>query len=286
MKKLTPGLIIGMLLLTGTGLYSASEKVVAVVNGEDITVDYINKKLYLNYFRQALDDAINEKLILQEAKKRKIELDKKEFEDFIKQIKSRFKSEKEFKEELKKNHISEKDYYRIIKNNLLVEKTLSDILNINITDEDAKKFYEQNKNQFVIPKSYKLRQIFVNTEQEANDIYLALKAGADFEKLAELKSADDRLKKAKGDIGYITKGMLNPEIEKEVFSLKPGEYTKPIKTGPGYSIIKVDEIREEKKLSFDEVKDKLKAELKNRILFDNRQRIIEQLKKKSKIVIK
>jgi parvulin-like peptidyl-prolyl isomerase len=183
-------------------------------------------------------------------------------------------------------NITEEEYKKMIENTLIANKALEKILNINITDEDLKKYYENNKNQFKIPKALKLRQIYLNTEQEANDVYLALEAGADFKKLAALKSADPVLKEKEGDIGFISKGMLLPELEKEIFLLEVGKYTKPLKTGNGYSIIKVEEIREEKELSFEEIKDKLREVLKSNIISANRRNVIENLKSQAKIEIK
>ena len=281
--------MIKMLIIALTSLaLNAGQKndIVAKVDKIEITRQELINKMSVSYFSKTLEELIEEKLLLNWAEKNKIKVDKKEIEDFLKQIKSRFNSEDEFKKELKKMNITEEDYKKMIENTLTANKALEKILNINITDEDLKKYYENNKNQFKIPKALKLRQIYLNTEQEANDVYLALEAGADFKKLAALKSADPVLKEKEGDIGFISKGMLLPELEKEIFLLEVGKYTKPLKTGNGYSIIKVEEIREEKELSFEEIKDKLREVLKSNIISANRRNVIENLKSQAKIEIK
>jgi foldase protein PrsA len=276
-----------IMLLTSLTLNAAQKSdIVAKVDKIEITRQELINKMSVLYFSRTLEELIEEKLLLNWAEKNKIKVDKKEIEDFLKQIKSRFNSEDEFKNELKKMNITEEEYKKMIENTLTANKALEKILNINITDEDLKKYYENNKTQFKIPKALKLRQIYLNTEQEANDVYLALEAGADFKKLAALKSADPVLKEKEGDIGFISKGMLLPELEKEIFLLEVGKYTKPLKTGNGYSIIKVDEIREEKELSFEEIKDKLIEVLKSNIISANRKNVIENLKSQAKIEIK
>jgi len=276
-----------IMLLTSLTLNAAQKSdIVAKVDKIEITRQELINKMSVLYFSRTLEELIEEKLLLNWAEKNKIKVDKKEIEDFLKQIKSRFNSENEFKNELKKMNITEEEYKKMIENTLTANKALEKILNINITDEDLKKYYENNKTQFKIPKALKLRQIYLNTEQEANDVYLALEAGADFKKLAALKSADPVLKEKEGDIGFISKGMLLPELEKEIFLLEVGKYTKPLKTGNGYSIIKVDEIREEKELSFEEIKDKLIEVLKSNIISTNRRNVIENLKSQAKIEIK
>jgi len=276
-----------IMLLTSLTLNAAQKSdIVAKVDKIEITRQELINKMSVSYFSKTLEELIEEKLLLNWAEKNKIKVDKKEIEDFLKQIKSRFNSENEFKNELKKMNITEEEYKKMIENTLTANKALEKILNINITDEDLKKYYENNKNQFKIPRALKLRQIYLNTEQEANDVYLALEAGADFKKLAALKSADPVLKEKEGDIGFISKGMLLPELEKEIFLLEVGKYTKPLKTGNGYSIIKVEEIREEKELSFEEIKDKLREVLKSNIISANRRNVIENLKSQTKIEIK
>jgi foldase protein PrsA len=278
---------IAIIVLTSLTLNAGQKSdIVAKVDKIEITRQELINKMSVSYFSKTLEELIEEKLLLNWAEKNKIKVDKKEIEDFLKQIKSRFNSEDEFKNELKKMNITEEEYKKMIENTLTANKALEKILNINITDEDLKKYYENNKTQFKIPKALKLRQIYLNTEQEANDVYLALEAGADFKKLAALKSADPVLKEKEGDIGFISKGMLLPELEKEIFLLEVGKYTKPLKTGNGYSIIKVEEIREEKELSFEEIKDKLREVLKSNIISANRKNVIENLKSQVKIEIK
>ena len=264
----------------------AKNDIVAKIDNKIITRQELINKMSVSYFSKTLEELIEEKLLINWAEENKLKLEKTEVEAILSQIKSRFNSEDEFKKELKRIRIKESDYIKMIENTLLANKALEKILNINITDEDLKRYYEQNPEQFKIPKAFKLRQIYLHTEQEANDIYLALEAGADFKKLASLKSADPMLREREGDIGFISKGMLLPELEKEVFSLEVGKYTKPFKTGNGYSIIKLEEIREEKTIPLEEVKDRLKEILISNIISANRKKVIETLRVKSKIEIK
>ena len=186
-------------ICTLVSLLEADEKKIAQVDKTYITLNEVYVKMSANYFTKTLDDLISEKLLINYANKNNIKVEKNEVHDIIKNIKSRFNSENDFKKELLKMNISEKDYSKMIEDELLAQKALISILNLNITDEDAKKYYDSNPEQFKIPESIKIRQIFVNTEQEANDVYIALEAGANFEKMAELKSVDENLKK-KNDV--------------------------------------------------------------------------------------
>ncbi|MCX7641595.1 MAG: peptidyl-prolyl cis-trans isomerase [Elusimicrobiales bacterium] len=278
--------IITILIFTTILNLHSQNQIVAEVNGEKITLKDITSKLLISNFNQVTQELIEEKLLIQEARKRNVNVLNSEVTQFIENIKKRFSSEEEFKKELKRINLTEKEYEQMIRNKLIADKTILAILNVNVTDEDAKKYYSTNPEQFKTPMALKLRQIFVLTEKEAQDLIIALEAGADFVKLASIKNMDENLKKTAGDLGYISKGMLVPEIEKEVFSTPKGNYTKPLKTGNGYSIIMVEDIREERTIMFEDVKDIIKNSIIATILNSNRKNVIEELKKSAKIEIK
>lgn len=278
-------LLISILFLLNMDLRSQTQ-VLAQVGDEKITLKEITSKLLVSNYSQTLEELIEEKILLQEAKKRGITISENELNNFLGLIKKRFNSESEFIKELRKINLTEKEYIQIIKNKLIADKTILSLLNVNITDQDALDYYETNKEQFKIPMALKLRQIFVLTEKEANDIIIALDAGADFIKLASIKNADEELRKRNGDLGYITKGMLIPEIEKEVFSTSKNKYTKPLKTGNGYSIIMVEDIRNEETIPFENIKENIKNSIILSILNTNKRKIIDELKKTYKIEIK
>ena len=66
--------------------------------------------------------------------------------------------------------------------------------------------------------------------------------------------------KKRGDLGIIKKGQTIPEFEKEIFKLKPGEISRPIRSSYGYHIVKVEEKIPERILPFEEVKDLVKKD--------------------------
>jgi len=273
-------------IMSNQFLLSADKKIIAVVNNENITKDEIESRMWVNYSNRTLQEMIDETLILQEAKKNGITVDKKVVEERLNNIISNFKDKNEFLKALKTINISENEYKRIIEKQILVNDTVIKLKNINITDEDAKKYFDNNPDQFKRPETVKIRQILVNTKQEADDAYMALQAGANFEKLASLKSIDENLRKSGGDIGYVSKGMLLPEIEKEIFSLKAGEITKPLQVANGFAILKVEEIRPAGNIKFEEVKENLKLALLNQVLNQKKAELINELREKAKVEIK
>lgn len=155
----------------------------------------------------------------------------------------------------------------------------------NISDDEMKKFYEQNKDKFVSGDQVRASHILVKTEKDAQDVQAKLKAGGKFEELAQKYSMDAANSKG-GDLGWFSKGAMLPEFEKVAFGLKEGETSGIVKTKYGFHIIKVTGKRPAGTRSFEEVKDQLKAALLPTKQQDVFQKLKEDLKKNSKYTIK
>ena len=84
-------------------------------------------------------------------------------------------------------------------------------------------------------------------------------------------------------MGFIHKGMLDEPIEKVAYSLKAGEVSDIVDTPKGFYIIKLEEISPSVQLEFDEVKDRLKKELKSKYEKEKLDKILKTMRKKTKI---
>jgi foldase protein PrsA len=248
---------------------SAKKEVVATVNGENITnaeyrkafdqvkaqiesspqytkdiwnQDYEGKKFLDVVKENVLDSLIAQKLLLQEALKNNITVSDKEIEE-------EYQREKEFNKDITKEDV---------KNYLLINKLFEEYTkDVKITEEELKKYYEDNKDQF---ETVKASHILVSDEKIAQDIYNRLMKGEDFATLAKEYSIDTATKDQGGDLGEFARGVMVPEFEQVAFSLKKGQISKPVKTDYGYHIIKSEGATLK---SFDEVKGDIEAYLLN-----------------------
>jgi len=277
-------LIAAAIALCSTGLYAA-DKPVAVVNGQKITREELTKKLWWQYGAQGLSEAVDEKLLLEEAARLGIKADEKELDARFANLSAGYEDKAQFEKNLASVGWSPAELRDLLRRQMLIRATVMLSARLIVTDEDAKAFFDKNKDKMGAPESVKLSQIFVNTKAEADDAYLALSAGADFAKLSGLKSTDANLKKNNGSLGYISRGMLMPEIEKEIFSLKPGQYSKTITTGNGYSIFRVEELKPGQAASFDKVKEDLKTALLNQAITQKLPELAAELRQKAKIEV-
>jgi peptidyl-prolyl cis-trans isomerase C len=127
-----------------------------------------------------------------------------------------------------------------------------------VSDAELKVAYENVKEQYA-GKEYHVEHILVDKEADAKAIIAQLKAGANFEDIAKVKSKDPGSAKNGGDLGWVSDKALVPEFSKAMVQLKNGQTTdKPVKSQFGYHIIKVLDSREAKAPSLDEIKDQLK----------------------------
>jgi len=139
------------------------------------------------------------------------------------------------------------------------------VRNVEVKDEDLKKFYEEQKSQMVSEASVQLAVITTETEEEAADIHRMLDAGADFGDLAVERSFD-RNTGANGGVlrGQLFKRQLEmfPDVETVIDGLAEGSYSgvvpMPMGLFPGnYGIFKLLARNESRQLTFEEVKAKL-----------------------------
>jgi parvulin-like peptidyl-prolyl isomerase len=175
------------------------------------------------------------------------------------------------------------DFKKLTLIGLLLEKEVES--KTKVTDQDVKNYYEKHKSELSPITAIRISHILVKSEAEAKNIYDSLEKGADFAKIAREKSIDKGTAKNGGDLGYMSKGQMLPEIEATASRMKIGEISEPIKTKSGYEIIKVTNEKFGKPMEFERVKNvlfqRLSAE-KQKEVFDA---YVENLKKSYKVEI-
>ena len=283
MKK---SVIIALLMVVAAGFANAQERVIAKVNGETITNGDITQKLWWQHSAQALSDIIDERLLLEEAARLKVGYDKKEAKKRFDNLAAGYKDKNEFEKSLKAVGWTPAGVQDLIKRQMLSRNVVIAAKKIKFTKSDIKNVFEQNKNRLGKSDSVKVRQIYLATKNDADDVYQVLAAGADFAKLSAIKSVDENLRSREGDIGEVTRGLLQPELEKEIFSLKPGQYTRPIATGNGFSLFKVESYKagEPAKLT-KKLKADLRTRLENQAVKQKLPELIGELRQKAKIEV-
>ena len=259
-------------LALSSSLFAQTDKVYAVVNGENITATDIAVALRDPRIQfETLQDA-QKKQVLTNIVEQKVLAQKAFKSDIVKSA--------EFKKELEK-----------VKQNLAYQMWIRDLSKtVTATDKEVKEHYEKNKAKYVTPMELKASHILLKTEKEADDVIKSLQSAKDrkalFTKLAKEKSIGPSGPTG-GELGWFTKEKMLPEFSAAAEKLQVGTVTaKSVKTQYGFHVIYLDDKKESASLVFEEIKPQLKQELLQTKFVSQVQKIAEDLKKKSKIEYK
>jgi peptidyl-prolyl cis-trans isomerase C len=162
---------------------------------------------------------------------------------------------------------------------IVVQAMVGDYVKKNpVKDADVKSEYDRFVKE-TGDKEYHVRHILVGTEKEAQDIIAKLKGGAKFEDLAK-QSKDTGSANNGGDLDWATPSSFPESFSAAFVGLSKGQVTeKPVQTPNGFHVIKVDDVRQAKLPTLDEVKPQIQEALEQRKL----QAYQEELVKKAKI---
>jgi peptidyl-prolyl cis-trans isomerase C len=227
--------------------------------------------------RNAVDQLIGRTLVLQAAREAGITVDAKEVAAAMAQQKQQIGGPEAFAKAISQAGLTEEQLTAMERDRLTVQKYVEKDLmaKAGASDQELRAYYDAHPSEFKHPEQVKLRMILMMVKQGADQAQqdaaksradLALKrvkAGEEFAKVAQEVSEDPTSKSRGGEIGWVRKGLLLPELESAVWTLKAGETSAVLQSKYGYHIFKVDERRAEGASSFDEVKGSLTAYLRN-----------------------
>jgi len=309
---------LALAVLAALAAAGCGNSVVATVNGEKITshelsqrVDEVKKSyeeqgldfsgdkgktLLDSLQREVLDQMINNKLMLQEARKFG-PLTPEQVQEIIKPFKEQFPSEDEYKNFLEQIKISEEDAAYILN---LQEQATRDVAPV--SEADVRKYYDENKELFAVPEQLQVRHIlfFVDegdknypvkhTDEEARklaeSVIVQLNGGRDFAELAREKSEDSGTS-ADGGLYVFSEGEAVKEFADAAYALKEGEYTaKPVKTDYGYHVIKLEKKIPAGQESFEQVRERLTVQLNDQAKQDKFSEYMEEARSRAVIVNK
>lgn len=243
-------------------------KILAKVNGQEITkadlefmFSNLNPQIASQFVgpegeKRLIAELVNQKLLLVDALANKVD----ETEEFKSEV-----------EKLKENVLSQFAVKRVIDT-------------VQVSDEEAKKFYDENPEYFVSQPQIRASHILVDEEDEANKIYDEIVGGADFADLAAQRSSCPS-SAAGGDLNFFSKGQMVPEFEVVAFALELNEVSKPVKTQFGYHIIKLTEKTDGQVASFDDAKESIISNLMAQAQHDKYNSHLDELRKKYTVEI-
>jgi foldase protein PrsA len=229
---------------------------IASVNGQKITkAEFTAKLSALPQAKAVLNQLVQADLVDQYAKDNNIQIPDADVTKKLDEIKARYPAG-QFENAVKAQGLSETDVRNIIRQQLIVERAVSK--DINVTDADIKKYFDQNHATLDKPAQVHARHILVADQKTADLVESKLKGGAKFEDLAKQYSVDPGSKDKGGDLGFFGKGQMVPAFEQAAFSLQPNQVSAPVKSPFGYHVIQVVEFKPAEKATLASSHDKIK----------------------------
>ena len=139
----------------------------------------------------------------------------------------------------------------------LSEILLRRLIEQRVTEDSLKALYDQQLETLRLDEEVRARHILVPTEDEARQLMARLRAGADFARLARTQSIDEASAKDGGDLGYFTRAAMVEPFADVAFSTSAGEVSEPFETQFGWHIVKVEDRRQRRAPTFEELRPQL-----------------------------
>ncbi len=275
-------LIVLMLVIIPANSFAAkpiNDAIVAIVNSEVITLkdlkDYIAgiyrqlkvehktpeeiQQIIASYEERGVNQLIEDKLILEAANKKGIEIRGEVVEKRLKEIKSRYPSEDAFLTEINTQGVTVTDIKKKIINQMKSKYEVDlEVRDKNfVNPEDVTVYYNNHKDEFESKSQYDLDSIYISFKDGKSDALNKIKqarkdliVSGDFEKVSKQYSQAP-------SVGMLEQGQMVPAIEKEVFSLKQGEVSQPVEVESGVYLFKVKNIVLGQKQGIEDVKNEI-----------------------------
>lgn len=141
-----------------------------------------------------------------------------------------------------------------------------------LEEGEAEDWFNDNKRDYEVEETRKVRQIIVKTPEDASEETLSLrqakaqalfervKAGQAFEEVVVADLADASVEFS--EFGFLTRGALEPEVEEVVFAMAAGEIAEPVRSKDGFHIMAVDEIQDGTDVAFSELRAEVEKDLR------------------------
>jgi len=142
-----------------------------------------------------------------------------------------------------------------------------------VSEDQIKEYYEDNLDSYKEKKQVKARHILFmvaenaskeeeeKVKQKALSVLNEARAGADFAELAKKHTEDPSGKENGGDLGYFSSGQMVKPFEDAAFKLKKEEISDLVRTPFGYHILKVEDVKEAKTKTLEEVREQISSTL-------------------------
>jgi len=231
-----------------------------------------------------LVNVVDEILVVQRGKELGYKLSDDQFKSVLENLKTQNKieSEEQLLAALKQENMTMSDLRRNLERQMIATRVQQAEVfgRVAVTEDEARKYYEQHINEFTTPSSVMLREILVAVPVDSRGVNVGadeaarnkaeaarkrILDGETFEKVAA-DSSDSASKANGGLIGPLNVNDLSADFRKLVEGLKVGGVSTVIRSQPGYQILKLESSTPTQILTFEQARD----QISDRVVTDKR----------------
>lgn len=262
------------------------------------------------YLARILDRLISTKLLVARANAADKTKANEAADKYIADAKRKLSSEEMFRLQLKAMGLTPEVFRERVLEQAICDEVIAREIRagIQISDAEAKKYYDENPKQFELPEQVRAAHVLIGTkdptdttpnpaakrdlpaaEKEvkrklAEDVLARARKGEDFTKLAR-EFSDDPGSRDKGGEYTFPRGQMVPEFEAAAFGGQPGQVCDLVTTLFGYHIIKVLEKIPPKKLELASVSARIKKQLEEERVQKEMPAYLQKLRAEAKVEI-
>lgn len=235
--------------------------------------------------KSIITQLIEEALILDSAIKLGLTVTEAELEVEVEYIKGAV-NEEEFSTIVTKRYGSVEGWKDELRRKLLISKVIEQVITseVEITEETARTYYDENISEYKVPEQVHARMILVETETEARKVRKGLTPENFAETAIEVSISPEG--KRGGDLGFFGKGDMPIEFETIAFTTRQGRISRILKTDYGYHIFFIEERRKPIMLEFETVKEDIIEQLGREVAERKFSEWVTTLKRNAEIRIK
>lgn len=324
-RSLSSLLALCALATAGTPAWASGrivERVVAVVNEEPVLESEVDQSAFMSMKasgaeidfdtaagrrkwdelkHKALDELIDERLVLQQAIELKLSVTSEQVDRAIEDVKQQNGlTDSQFREALKQQGFSLESYRKQIRRQILElqVKNIAVGSRVNVSEDEVKQAYEQEVGKVKPEMRYRLQIVLVAVSPKATDddnerkrkvadkVTQLARSGTSFAELVKSYSDDELTKAEAGDLGYLAKDDMVDAVAEEVDKMASGDVRGPVRTGRGWQVLKLVDKKQKDVPSIDGMRDQLRRKLFAQQLERVTQSWLKELRRKAHLDIR
>ncbi len=313
-KRTSVFALVGLAAVLSLAAGQVVEEIVAVVNDDVITLSQYKEqydstvqqmraafqgeeyeKQLAMLKKEMLNMMITDLLLMQQAKEKNLNVGE-QLKSAVENIKkeNNIASDDDLKRGLQQQGMDYDQWLKQLEDNMLKQGVIYSEVDRSIVLDDSEivGYYKLHPQEFTEPEEYKIRAVYLSTEGKApaaleekkKEIGDKVKAGEPFNVLAK-EYSDGPAKESEGDLGTFKKGELDKALEQAVSKLKAGETSGWVETKNGWYLLKLEEKKDSRLMTFEEVRKNVEERLYAQKKEKKLEEYLKDLREKSYIKI-